>query len=120
MLTFTKITSFSNASAKNNRTMTKKRFLVFLLLCISVHGQDTNNENLKEQVETIPQLADQQPGASAPAQANDLPVNEISPNNPNYGKNILKKTWHVTNLLGIILEQSYMLLCNIKNDITCR
>lgn len=75
--------------------MTNKCFLVVLLLCACAYAQEANNENAKD-VETIPQAVGQQPPASAPAQANDVPVEGFSPNNPNYGKNIL-------NTFGIIL-----------------
>lgn len=78
--------------------MTKKCILVILLLCVSVYAQGADNENAKD-VETISQAINQQPDASALAQANDQPNNEFSPNDPNYGKNILNKD------IGIILTR---------------
>lgn len=82
--------------------MTNKCFLVFLLLCACANAQDANNENAKD-VETIPQaVGGQQLEASAPAQANDAPVDGFSPNNPNYGKNILNTIGKILTSLVIL------------------
>lgn len=65
--------------------MTKECFLFVLLLSVSVFAQESNNENVND-VESIAQGPNLL--AQAPAQANEQPGNEFSPNDLNYGKNI--------------------------------
>lgn len=99
--------------------MLKKCFWLTLLLIASVHTQVTDNPNVDD-VETIPQgVTDQVHQVAAPVQVNEQkPGNEISPNDPGFGKNI-SKIFYNTNRLGYFFEQSNKIIVQYRKGIKC-